>query len=137
MNPQAVQFVMVHGSIVLLLGVLTGFPFWVAIIRESDRSTVRAWRVAHTTLISSGLAILVVGLMAPYISLTSALGSVLAWGMVVSGYSFAFAMVLGAITGSRALTVKPIGLNTILFVGHLVGGAGAIIGVCVLVYGLT
>jgi len=136
MDTQPVRFLLVHGSIVLLVGLLAGIPFWVAIIRGQESSVVRAWRVAHTTLITCGLAILVVSLTSPHLVLSAGLRIFLKWVFAASGYSFAFALVVGAGIGRRALTPMPLGINTLLFMGHLIGAAGAILGSCVFLYGL-
>jgi uncharacterized membrane protein len=136
MDSEIIQCLLIHGSIVILFGLLCGFPFWIAIIRCHDAGTVRAWRVAHTTIIGSGLLMLVVYLISPKLALSEALRSLLTWVLVVSGYGFVFALVIGAATRQRALTPRPFGLNTLLFAGHLVGAAGAIVAICIVLYGL-
>lgn len=136
MDAQPVRFLLVHGSIVLLAGLLAGIPFWLAIIGEAQSGVVRAWRVAHTTLIACGLTILVAGIVSPHLALSGGLHTFLCWAFVISGYSFVFALVVGAATGQRALTPLPLGVNTLLFAGHFIGATGAILGVCVFLYGL-
>ena len=136
MDTQPVRFLLVHGSIVLLAGLLAGTPFWLAIIRTAESAVIRAWRVAHTTLIAGGLTILVVGIVSPYLALSAGLHTLLPWVFVISGYSFVFALVVGAATGQRALTPLPFGVNTLLFAGHFIGASGAILGMCVFLYGL-
>jgi fatty acid desaturase len=79
---------------------------------------------------------LVAGAISSYLALSDALQPIMVWALIMSGYGFIFALVLGAATGLRALIPKPIGFNTLLFVGHLVGAVGAILGVGVLLYGL-
>jgi uncharacterized membrane protein len=136
MDSQLVQCLLIHGSIVILFGLLSGFPFWIAIIRCHDQSAVRAWRVAHTTLIGCGLLMLVVYLISPKLALSAELRSLLTWVLVASGYGFVFALVVGAATKYRALTPRPFGVNTLLFMGHLIGAAGAIVAMCIVLYGL-
>lgn len=136
MDVHPVRFLLVHGSIVLLIGLLAGIPFWVTIIRGKESGGVRAWRVAHTTLIVCGLVILVVGLAGPHLGLSAGLHTLLKWVFAVSGYSFAFALVVGAGIGRRALTPTPPGIDTLLFLGHFVGAVGAIVGSCLFLYGL-
>jgi len=136
MDSLIIQCLLIHGSIVILFGLLSGFPFWIAIIRHHDQSTVRAWRVAHTTLIGCGLLMLVAYLISPNLALSAELHSLLTWVLVVSGYGFVFALVVGAATRQRALTPRPFGLNTLLFAGHMVGAAGAIVAMCIVLYGL-
>ena len=136
MDAQPVQCLMIHGSIVLLFGLLSGVPFWVAIIRNKGDGTIRAWRVAHGTLIACGLIMLVVGLIDPYLALCAGLHTLLVWAFIVSGYGFVFALVVGAGTGRRALTPRPPGINTLLFLGHMIGAVGAVFGMCIVLFGL-
>jgi hypothetical protein len=55
--------------------------------------------------------------------------------LVAAGYGFAFAMIGGAWTGLRGLTARPWGPGTLLFAGHLVGAAGAAVGVALFLRG--
>ncbi len=136
METQPSQFLLVHGAVVFILGLLAGVPFWIAIIYGRASKVVRAWRVAHATLIACGLSMLVVGLVSPYLVLSGRLVKFLEWAFVVSGYSFAFALVVGAATSHRALTPAPPMVSRILFVGHLIGGACSTMGAFILLYGL-
>ena len=127
---------LIHGSIVLLFGLLSGIPFWIAIIRGQSEKNIRAWRVAHATLIACGFLLLVIGLIRPYFTLSPELLTVLRWALITSGYSFTVALVLGAGMSRRALTPGRFGISTILFAAHLIGAVGAVAGTCLSLYGL-
>ena len=43
-----------HGAIVMLIGLLSGIPYGLAITKEKDESVIRAWRVAHSGLAMGG-----------------------------------------------------------------------------------
>ena len=133
---QPTKFLLVHGLIVLFIGVLSGIPFWFAIIFNRTKGAVSAWRVAHSTLIASGLLMVVVSLIYSHLALSSELGSLVAWFFIVSGYGFVFAFVIGAWIGRRGLTPWPLGVDTVLFAGHFIGAVGALLGMCILLYGL-
>jgi|GEM_PF-2843897 len=137
MDTQPVRLLLIHGSIVLLFGLLSGMPFWIAIIRGRDEGAIRPWRVAHTTLIACGLVMLAAGFMSPQLGLSEGLRFFMIWVFIVSGYGFVFALIVGAGTGYRALTPRSLGvINTLLFMGHLIGAVGSIIGMCIVLYGL-
>jgi len=127
---------LIHGAIIELIGLICGFPFWIAIIRKRKNSIIRSWRVAHTTLVASGLLILVIGVIPLKILLKSNLLIPLELSLIISGYSFSLALILGAITGKRALTPSFGILNIALFTAHMIGAAGSIAGICTLIYGL-
>lgn len=136
MNVEPSHFLLIHGSIVFLIGLLTGLPFWLAIIRGREAALIRAWRATHTTLISSGLMMLIIGLAAPLLELDEAIRALMNWSLVISGYSFAVAFVAGATTGRRGLMPNPLGFNTLLFAAHFLGATGSAAGICLFLYGL-
>jgi hypothetical protein len=120
-----------------MVGMLSGFPYWMLIIQEKSGESRRAWRLAHIALTPTGLMMLVAGLLLPVLSLSDQLTKVLVWSFVVSGYSFVWALVGGAWVKCRALTPAPWGCNTALFAGHTLGATGSTIGVGLLIYGLV
>jgi uncharacterized membrane protein len=133
-NP--VRLLVVHGGILVFLGLLAGFPFWFAIIRDRGANRIQAWRVAHTTVLGDGLLLLVVALVSHQAAVSGALMAVAAWALVVSAYGFVFALIVGAWAGERGLNPIPWGLNSLFFVGHAVGATGALVGMGLVLYGL-
>ena len=125
-----------HGTIVLFIGVLCGFPFWFAITRGRGQTGMRAWRVAHSTLIASGLVLIVTSLVLPRITMGATLLFVLSAALVVSAWGFTFAMVVGAWTGRRGLVPTGSAFDKLLFAGHLAGAVGAVVGLALLLMGL-
>jgi hypothetical protein len=127
-------YLLFTGSLVILAGLLLGFPLRYAIVKKKEE-IVNAWRVAHSILVMDGLFMLVVGLAIPYLILDGLSVWVLVWSLVASGYGFVVAFTIGAWKGYRGLTAKPYGLNTILFAGHIVGASGSLIGIAIVIYG--
>jgi len=125
-----------NGSVALLAGLLSGIPMGLAIIREKGKQKVRAWRVAHSTLIMDGLILIIVGLVVPALYLRERVLWLLVWALVISAYGFILALTIGAWKGCRGLTPKPYGMKTILYAGHIVGAMGSLVGVAVLIFGL-
>jgi hypothetical protein len=130
------RLLLANGSLVLGGGVLCGVPFYLAIVLEWPPDRIRAWRVAHATLIADGLMLLVAGILLPDLALTATPRAVLAWSLVVSGWGFVFALAGGAGAGRRGLTPWPYGVETLFFVGHGVGALGSVVGVALLIFGL-
>jgi hypothetical protein len=123
-----------NGTIILLIGLLLGFPFWLSIIQKKSASICRAWRVAHTTLIFQGILMLVAALALPHIVLNLTLSWLMVFSLIVAGYGFAFALALGAWIKKRGLLPGPFGLNTLLFIGHAIGVIGSLVGVSLILY---
>jgi hypothetical protein len=129
------QWLFLNGVIVLLAGLLAGLPLWLAILCGASAANYKAWRVAHATLIAQGLLMLIIGLALPRIALGQQAIWIAVWSLTAAGYGFVFAMTVGAWTGRRGLSPRPWGLNTVLFIGHVVGAAGSLVAVGLLCYG--
>ncbi len=126
---------LLHGAVVLWAGLLSGFGFWSAIVGRKGEALVRAWRVAHATLLMDALLMLVVALALPYLALSRAAARVLTWALVLSAYGFVFALGLGALAGVRGLSPRPWGRDTVFFAGHVLGATGALVAAALLLYG--
>ncbi|MEN8145717.1 MAG: hypothetical protein ABFS14_12300 [Gemmatimonadota bacterium] len=136
MTRDSTSLLLLHGVIVLFLGALTGIPYWIVVIREWEPDAVRAWRVAHALLVADGVVMVMVALALPVVGLTDAWGRFVAWNLIVSGYGFAWAFLLGAVTGHRALTPTSRIWDLFLFPGHFVGAVGSLLGLGALLLGL-
>ncbi len=123
-----------HGSLVFLAGMLSGLLYWSAIIKHKNEAVI-AWRVAHSFLVVDGLFMLVAGLAIPHLALGGQAVRILVWSLIVAGYGFLYAFILGALKNIRGLTPRPYGLKTVLFTGHFIGVSGSLIGTIVLIYG--
>lgn len=128
-------YLLLHGAIVVLAGLISGIPYWTAIIRNKDKVVIQVWRIAHSFLVMDGIFMLVAGLAVPYCALGGQAVLGLVWSLILAGYGFVWAFVVGALKGVRGLTVKPYGLNTVIFIGHLVGASGSLAGTIILIVG--
>src|SRR5262249_61838972 len=93
-----------HGGIILLVGLLSGAPFGRAIARGKSEATVSAWRVAHTGNTMGGVLLFSLASIVPQLQLDASTLTLLVWAFVASGYGFAIALPLGALYGHRGLT---------------------------------
>lgn len=117
----------------MMVGLLLGFPLRCTIINKKE--DFNAWRVAHSVLIMDGLLMLVVGLTIPHVSLDKQAIWILVWSLVAAGYGFLVAFTVGAWKGIRGLTMRPFGLNTILFAAHVIGALGSLVGIAIAIFG--
>ena len=129
---QPTAFLLLNGSIVILVGLLTGLPLKTAIVKQ--KGNVNAWRAAHSVLIMDGLLMLIVGITIPHLPLDGRVVWVLVCSLIAASYGFVAVFTLGAWKGLRGLTVKPYGLKTLLFAAHMLGAAGSLLGVTIMVY---
>ena len=126
-------YLLLNGAIVIMAGLLLGFPLRCAIVKK--KGDINAWRVSHSVLVMDGLLMLVVGLTIPYLLLNRLAIWVLVWSLVAAGYGFLVAFTVGAWQGIRGLTAKPFGLNTILFGAHIIGALGSLVGIAIATFG--
>ena len=124
-----------HGAIITLIGLFSGLIYWQTIIRDRKPEVGLAWRIAHVFLVMEGLFMIILGLCVPHLVLNGLAVRVFVWMIAGSGYGFAWAFVGGAWKGCRGLTPRPFGFSTLLFLGHVIGAAGSLVGVAMMIYG--
>ncbi|MGJ7527319.1 hypothetical protein [Variovorax sp. GB1P17] len=123
------------GFLVLLVGFLCGAPLGSAINKNQDEERIRAWRVAHSSLVGGGVMLLAIAPNLLYVELPLNL-TVLASAMLcVSVWSFTFALTFGALKGHRG-TERGAGFGAaITYAANLTGVVLSMISILVLAYG--
>lgn len=124
-----------HGALVLLIGMIFGIPYALAIVGTWGEETVRAWRVAHTGVAAVGVTLIAVAGILSHLALRERLASLLVWSLLVSGYGFAIGLVLVAAAGVRGLQASGSLLNLIAFSVDGVAVLAAFLGVGLVIYG--
>src|SRR5688572_29444298 len=118
-----------HGVIVIVLGLLAGFPF-ALVITGGLQGDLRAWRMAHMEGLLNGLMMLAVGAAGGLIVLSARQARWLWGGLVVAGYGNVIASTIGATYGVRGLALEPPVSNVVVFLLF----TAAIVGVFVALY---
>src|SRR5581483_4591371 len=109
-----------HGAVVMFVGLLCGYP---AVAEQGDEA-VRLWRAAHLELLLIGMWLLATAGILPSLALARREAVGLLWALVATGYGLMTALVLGAITGARAIAPAGSVVNEIAFAGSVVGIMG-------------
>lgn len=92
--------VVMHGALVVLAGLLAGFPYASAV---GDPIGERAWRMAHLEGVLNGMLMLVVMAVTPWLRLSDAEQRALARALMLAGWGNVIASVVGASFGVRGL----------------------------------
>ncbi len=127
--------ILLHGAIVLFVGLLCGIPFGVAARNASSYEATRAWRVAHSGGVTIGLMLIAIGGVLHRLLLGDRAASVLVWSLVASAYSFTLGMVVAATAGVRGLRATGPALNWVVFTAYMVGSLGVLLGVALVILG--
>lgn len=111
----------VHGTLVLLWGLLAGFPFLRAIVTQAPPRKVEAWRAAHTGLSGTGVMLVALGGVVLHWQAQGTAALIASVGLVLGAYGIAVAMTLAAITGARGLAAGGGAANWIVWAAYMTG----------------
>ena len=112
-----------HGAVVLFVGLLCGYPTVV----ESGAEGSRLWHTAHEALIMMGVWILTISSVLPALVLQKREAAGLVWAMLVMGYGFMVALVIGGLTGVTSFSPGQTATSYIAFTGSALGILGALL----------
>jgi len=112
-----------HGAIVLLVGLLAGLPTVVESINESGRF----WHTAHEALIMMGIWMLAASSVLPALVLERGERTALLRSLLVMGYGFSVALVIGGAVGANAFEPGGMPATFTAFVAAVAGIGGAFV----------
>ncbi|HTF35161.1 MAG TPA: hypothetical protein VK714_15870 [Myxococcota bacterium] len=123
MDPKLRARMVLHGVIVIGLGLVAGIPYASA-IASGEAESVRAWRMAHLEGVLNGLVAIALAAAGGVLVLSQRQQRVLAFSVVGMAYGNVVASILGAATGNRGLAAGGSLANTavyVMFVAAVVG----------------
>lgn len=119
MTDQTGRRVVFHGAVVVLLGLLAGFPY-AFVILGTMAGDQRAWRMAHLEGVLNGLVMFGVTAISRRLVLSAGQQSLLAWCLIVTGYGNVVASITGASLGVRGLEAGGSAGNTVVYLLFIV-----------------
>lgn len=125
------------GFLVLLFGLLTGAPLGSAINRGADEESIRAWRVAHSSLVNGGVMLLAVSAVLPQLALSHGWQLVASVLLSISAYAFSFALFFGAWTGHRGLQKSATAAGNLVYLVNMAGVILSLAATALLAYGAS
>jgi hypothetical protein len=127
MDPRLRATLVFHGVIVILLGLLAGFPF-VGAIASGEAESIRAWRMAHLEGVLNGLITLAVGAAGGSIALAAPRARLMTASLIIAAYGNIVASILGASTGQRGLSLSGPPANFAVFALFMLAIVGVLLG---------
>jgi len=117
-----------HGAVVILLGLLAGFPY-ALVVTGSLAGSERAWRMAHLEGVLNGLLVIVVAAVWDRLALDGWKRDVLAWSLVLMAYGNVVASVIGATFAVRGLEPSGSPSNTLVYLLFMMAVVGIVVGI--------
>lgn len=117
-----------HGAIVILLGLAAGFPY-ALVLTGAMAGEERAWRMAHAEGLQNGMMMMLVAAVGGLLSLDAAKSRLCARAFTIAGYGNVVASFLGAWVGVRGLEWGPPAANMVMYALFLAAVAGVFLGV--------
>jgi hypothetical protein len=120
MDPSARHLVL-HGAIVLFIGLACGGPYGRAINRNAPAQVVQSWRLAHASLPMGGILMIAVAALLSNFSVQAYFKWLIALTLIVSSYAFCVSLPMAAVVGHRGLSSQGPLSAKLVFAGNLVG----------------
>tara|TARA_R110000772_G_scaffold267850_1_gene392812 strand:+ start:4533 stop:4985 length:453 start_codon:yes stop_codon:yes gene_type:complete len=123
------RLLILNASLILMLGLLTGFGYGQHVIAEvsgtlsSIPGDIRGWRMAHLECLLNSLLILAIAGAIRPLQFSAKISGSIFWGLIVCGWSNAIASTLSTITGGRGTEFTGLDWNS---VNHILFVAGVI-----------
>jgi hypothetical protein len=128
------RHLLLHAVIVYLVGLLAGLPYGAAINRGDSEERIRAWRLAHGSLVVGATMMIAIAAVLSQLSVGSLARWLIAGSSIASGYGFAVALPVAAWVGQRGLTASGPLSNRLVFAGNSLGVLGSLLSAVVLLY---
>jgi hypothetical protein len=131
---QSARYLVFHGTIILLIGLICGAPYGRAINGGAEPQIVHSWRVAHLSLPIGAILMFAVAPLLASFAVAGQIKQLIATLLIVSGYSFAVALPLAGMTGERGLAYRGPLQAKVVFVGNALGAVTSLLASLALVY---
>ncbi|MGH0035747.1 MAG: hypothetical protein ACQGVK_12045 [Myxococcota bacterium] len=114
MNTSLRASLVFHGVLVIVIGLLAGFPY--AFVISGDLAgEVRAWRMAHLEGVLNGLVMIGIAASGGLMTLSAGQARWIHLGLLAAGYGNVAASIIGASFGVRGLQPTGPAANWVVF----------------------
>ena len=136
MARRAALWLILHGAIVMLIGMFVGFPGFPVSRHDPMTSDLRLfYRQSHLIPLATGIWMIAIAGVLPQLSLTDRSASALVWSLVVSAYSLVVAQVVWGIALRIGSDIKKPPAEYPYEAALAVTAVGALIGTYLIVSG--
>jgi hypothetical protein len=128
MEPRLRARMVYHGAMVVMLGLLAGFPH-AFVLTGQLAGEERAWRMAHLEGLLNGMLVLLAAAVSAWLVLSAAQQRWLVWSLVAAAYGNVIASTLGAAFGVRGLDLAGPPANVVMNLLFWIAIVGVFVGV--------
>jgi hypothetical protein len=128
------RWLLFNAVIVLLVGLLAGIPYGIAINQKKSEHIVSAWRLAHASLSVGATTMFAISAVLTHLLVGVATKWLIVAAFVTSGYGFCFALPIAAWVGHRGLSWSTPTSNKIVYLGNSIGAWSSLGGTLVMLY---
>ena len=130
-QPDAQRRLVLHGAIILLIGLFCGYA---AVAEEVSRSG-RVWQAAHSALLMLGVWLIATAAVLPLLELPRRERDALLLSLTGGAYSFMAAVLIQASTGVRAISPDVSGISLVALAAKLLAVLGTILAASLTILG--
>lgn len=123
-----------HGAIVIILGLLAGFPY-ALVLQGQMEGEPRAWSMAHLEGVLNGLLCLGAAGAFGKLALSAGQMRLMTWSFILMAYGNVVASVIGAVTGQRGLELAGPMSNIVVFALFMIAVVLVLVALALLAYG--
>lgn len=123
-----------HGAIVIILGLLAGFPY-ALVLQGQMEGEPRQWSMAHLEGVLNGLLCLGAAGAFGKLALSAGQMRVMTWSFILMAYGNVVAAVIGAVTGQRGLEFAGPVSNMLVFTLFMIAVVLVLLALALLAYG--
>lgn len=131
-QPDAQRRLVLHGAIILLVGLLSGYA---AVFEEVSRSGRRTWVAAHSAFLLTGVWLIATAAVLPLLELPPRERKALLLAITGGAYSFMTAVLIQAFTGVRAISPDVAGISLVAFAANLLAFLGTVVAASLTILG--
>ena len=131
---ESARHLMFHAVIVLLVGLLAGIPYGKAILKNTNKRQIEAWRVSHAAIPIGAILMYVIAVSFSGLNVAINLKWIISVLLIISGYGFIMALIIGPIVGHRGLSSRGPIIAKLVYSGNFIGAITSIFGTVLLLY---
>jgi hypothetical protein len=116
-----------HGSVILLLGQFAGYAFFRALNASPDGARAGMWRMSHAACSTGAILLIAMAPVLPHLRLARFPTTLVVDTTVVSTYALCVGTVVAGLSGQRGLQPRGSVSNRVVYMLYIVGALGSTI----------